>query len=176
VEDPRAFAALQLLFLSATTSSKKEAVIEALGEGENNDSLAFIGKVIWNSDDPEIAEIAVEQLENFEHAPVTPKLVAIAQSDLDWRIRVAAVEALGDMESGSSLAALGDILHDAQDPRLRIAAAESLGYTEDDRAVQPLIIAARDDPDDRVRTAAVRALGDLGSKSARDALIKLLDQ
>jgi len=106
---------------------------------------------------------------------VEPLIVALADKDMNRKVRRRAAEALGRIGDDRAVEPLIVALADMNDED-RQWAANALGRIGDDRAVEPLIVALADKNEDSIAPMMVAwALGQIGDDRAVDSLIRNIE-
>ena len=175
LEDEGAAKALFKVFNETDQPHIKEAVIDAMGESESSEGLAFLTRIATGKD-TELAGMAISAIENYDADKALPALTHIIAADVDWRIKTAAIYVLGDMESHESLPLLEDIMASFTEPSLRRATIEAVGKTNHPDAVTLLATMIRNETDPEVKRDAIEALGEMDIPEAREALLQILEE
>jgi HEAT repeat protein len=111
--------------------------------------------------------------ENIYHE-VEDALLASANSEDDLRVRRAALESLG-YSSRPEVATLIESAFHREDLNWRASALVAMGRSADERWEENVTSSLISD-DDRIRRAAAQAAGQLGLRSARPVLLKMLGE
>ena len=154
-----------------------------------------------NSDDEELADIAVEGLMNAPPERALPLLKKVLQSNHSLKTKKRALFVLSQLGDDAALDVVIDTAKSSSDPELRAEAIRMLGVSGDDRAIARLreiyasskdahekrqiieawlvadrkdlvLASARNEPDPSVRAKAIETLGAL---DASDELKQLFD-
>ena len=115
----------------------------------------------------ELEKISEEAYHEIEDA-----LLASANSEDDLRVRRAALESLG-YSSRPEITTLIDSAFHRQDPNWRASALIAMGRSADERWEDEVTTSLVSE-DDRVKRAAAQSAGELGLRSARPILLKML--
>lgn len=123
---------------------RRQAILEDIEElGEADDTLSFEGICLLalSDSEPNVRELAVRILGEYETASLVPVFLNLLTNDIDSQVRAASASALGnfvylgetDALPGQALNEIIDhllIVHNSQQPALlRRRALESLGYS-----------------------------------------------
>lgn len=117
----------------------------------------------------ELEKISEEAYHEIEDA-----LLASANSEDDLRVRRAALESLG-YSSRAEVATLIDSAFHREDPNWRASALVAMGRSADERW-EDEVTSSLVSEDDRVKRAAAQAAGELGLRSARPILLRMLGE
>jgi len=159
-------------------------------------------RLLDESEDPKLAAIFLDMLKNDEHVDVRAEaasvlslfvdmgeleeipeqlyhqvedaLLATANGRDDARVRRAALESLG-YSSRAEVVTLIDSAFHREDPSWRASAIIAMGRSADDRWEDEITTSLISEDND-VKRVAVQSAGELGLKSARLVLIRLLEE
>jgi hypothetical protein len=148
--------------LSDVDPKIRAAAAEALGEVDDGDAIAPLGKALAQDGDSDVRTAAAEAMgEQGDTAAFAPLGKALVQ-DGDSDVRAAAAEALGEIGSPEAVPLLRAGLKDA-DSAVREAVVNALGNIGGPEA-ERLLRQALTDKDEGVREAAADALAKLKQK------------
>ncbi len=116
----------------------------------------------------------LEEIPEKIHHEVEDALLASANSEDDLRVRRAALESLGYSSRPEAATLIESAFH-REDSNWRASALIAMGRSADERWEEDVAAALISD-DDRVKRAAVQAAGELGLRSARTILLKMLGE
>ena len=152
---------------SDVDSNHDESLIEfcrAFGHVGTRRALEKLVEILLFSASKEVRKVAIEELENFNHAAVVQ---TISQSLYDWESPVGAAEALEKIgDKKQTVPVLIELLQH-EDADVRCAAAKSLGKIDDGQAVDALK-KLKEDPVEQVRKTAQRALRNIKARQTKN--------
>jgi TolA-binding protein len=145
----------------------RRRAVEYLGSLGAMNELADMYKGESNSDLRRAILGALSETENAE------RVIDIARSEKDPKLRMYAIRRLGDMNRTRTADALVSIYNSEQD---RDVKATIIGALEDQNSARELVSIARSEKDAELKRAAVRRLSGMKSKEATDYLMELIDK
>ena len=116
----------------------------------------------------------LEEIPEKTYHEVEDALLASANSEDDIRVRRAALESLGYSSRLEVITLIESAFH-REDPRWQASALIAMGRSADDRW-EDEVTSSLISEDDRVKRAAAQAVGELGLRSARPILLKILGE
>jgi len=169
--DHRAVPAL-IAMLDDTTGRTRHHVIGALALLRDEAALEPLG-VLVGDEDPATRVLAIRALSALDHPGVVTRLEP-ALSDAEEPVRIEAIHALGRSGAPGSVGALLSAMDDPS-PFLRAEASRLVAAAGDPRA-EGALVEALGDRDPLVRLTAAEGLGKLGSESAVEPLLALVER
>lgn len=115
------------------------------------------GAAAGNSDDEDIAEIAVEGLMNAPPERAVPLLKKVLQSSHSDKVKKRALFVLSQLDEQAALDAVVDVAKNSNDPALREEAIRMLGVSGEDSAIKRLSELYATSKDARERRAIIQA-------------------
>ena len=117
----------------------------------------------------------LEKISEDTYHEIEDALLASANSEDDLRVRRAALESLG-YSSRPEVATLIDSAFHREDPNWRASALIAMGRSADEQRWEENVTTSLISDDDRVKRAAAQAAGELGLRSSRPILLKMLGE
>jgi HEAT repeat protein len=163
----------RVIFKRGELGGIKLVVIEALGKINDPKAVEPLLKAL-NSEDRWIRRSAAVAMEKMNDERVIQPLMwhLLEQNEPDSEVRRSAAKALARMRRNDSIDYLAQALKDSL---LGVRLEASYALAKIGEPAINVLIQASNDPDSKVRDSAVAALGNIGSRQARDELIKVLN-
>ncbi len=194
---PETLQALEEIYTGAGDAAIKRSVLRAYAAGRAKDRLLAAARAeknlelkreairglgecdaegelwqLWGSESgAEIRMEIVRALPRREES--TDRLIELAKTEKDPKVRAALVEHLGQMRNPKTLAAMVALYGAEKDPELRRRILRSIRRHDNARA---LVEIARAETDPKLKRAVVEELSEMKSKEATEYLMELLNK